>query len=107
MTNAPLSSDRRLATGFPLGCSSEFRAHAQANSNGLARVGGLSMNTSLVAADPVTHLKVVTVALLAGMLVILVGFFANGSALEKPGLRTVVKASTLSVHANSGASTVR
>ena len=65
------------------------------------------MNTSLVAADPVTHLKVVTVALLAGMLVILVGFFANGSALEKPGLRTVVKASTLSVHANSGASTVR
>ena len=62
------------------------------------------MNTSLVAADPVTHLKVVAVALVAAMLVILVGFFANGSALEKPGLRTVVKASTLSVHANSGAS---
>jgi hypothetical protein len=65
------------------------------------------MNTSLVAADPVTHLKVVAVALVAAMLVILVSLFANGSALENPGLRTVVKASILSVHANSGASTVR
>jgi hypothetical protein len=65
------------------------------------------MKTSLVVADRVTHLKVVAVALLAAMLVILVSLFANGSALENPGLRTVVKASTLSVHANSGASTVR
>ena len=43
------------------------------------------MNTSLVAADPVTHLKVVAVALVAAMLVILVGFFANGSAPGKAG----------------------
>jgi hypothetical protein len=41
------------------------------------------------------------------MLVILVSLFANGSALEKSGLRTVVKAGTLSVHANSGASALR
>ena len=65
------------------------------------------MDTSLVAADPVTHMKVVAVALLAAMLVILVSLFANGSALENPGPRTVVKASIVSVHANSGASTVR
>jgi hypothetical protein len=31
----------------------------------------------------------------AAMLVTLVGLFANGSALENPGLRTAVKASTL------------
>ena len=67
----------------------------------------MSMNTSLVTADPVMHMKVVAVALLAAMLVVSVSLFANGSALEKPGLLTIVKASALSVHANSGASTVR
>jgi hypothetical protein len=64
------------------------------------------MNTSLVAADPVKHLKVVAVALVAAMLVIAVSLFANGSALENPGVRTVVKASTSTMHANSGVSIV-
>jgi hypothetical protein len=62
------------------------------------------MNASLVAADPMTHVKVVAVALMAAILVITVGLFANGSALEKGGPFAVIKASNLLIHANSDAS---
>ena len=51
------------------------------------------MNASPIAADPVTHVKVVVVALLAAILVTTVGVFANGSALDKGAPWAVVKAS--------------
>jgi hypothetical protein len=64
------------------------------------------MNTSLVGADPATHLKIMLVASMAVMVVVSVGLAANRSAMERPELRNVVKASVLTEHADRRVSNV-
>ena len=65
------------------------------------------MNTSVLTADPATHVKIVAVALLGAILVVLISVFASQSAINASGPRIVVKASSATTHAGTGFTVLR
>jgi hypothetical protein len=69
--------------------------------------GGFQMNHSIYSADRTTHLKIVVVALVAGIAVAGLGISARSNSDEYTQTARVIKAGQPVVVTSSGASVVR
>jgi hypothetical protein len=69
--------------------------------------GGFQMNHSIYSADRTTHLKIVVVALVAGIAVAGLGISARSNSDEYTQTARVIKAGQPVVITSSGASVVR
>jgi len=69
--------------------------------------GGFQMNHSIYSADRTTHLKIVVVALVAGIAVAGLGISARSNSDEYTQAARVIKAGQPVVVTSSGASVVR